>query len=51
MSLPRSSIPPIPPEAVLVAKATFPSGNVYISGVCGAMEQKSGLGESGKRCK
>ena len=30
MSLQRSSIPPIPPETVLVAKAAFPSGNVYM---------------------
>ena len=30
MSLQRSSIPPIPPETVLVAKAAFPHGNVYM---------------------
>ncbi len=30
MSLQRSSIPSIPPETVLVAKAAFPSGNVYM---------------------
>src|SRR5215471_3916087 len=30
MSLQRSSIPPIPPETVRVAKAAFPHGNVYM---------------------
>jgi len=30
MSLQRSSVPAIPPETVLVAKAAFPSGNVYM---------------------
>ena len=30
MSLQRSSIPQVPPETVLVAKAAFPSGNVYM---------------------
>jgi hypothetical protein len=30
MSLQKSSIPPIPPETVLVAKAALPSGNVYM---------------------
>jgi transposase len=30
MSLQRSSVPSIPPETVLVAKAAFPSGNVYM---------------------
>ena len=30
MSLQRSSVPSIPPETVWVAKASFPSGNVYM---------------------
>lgn len=30
MSLQRNSLPAIPPETVLVAKAAFPSGNVYM---------------------
>jgi transposase len=30
MSLQRSTIPPIPTETVLVAKAAFPNGNVYM---------------------
>jgi transposase len=30
MSLQRSSIPSIPSETVLVAKAAFPNGNVYM---------------------
>jgi transposase len=30
MSLQSSSIPPIPSETVLVAKAAFPSGNIYM---------------------
>jgi transposase len=30
MSLQRSSVPSIPPETVLVAKAAFPKGNVYM---------------------
>lgn len=30
MSLQRSSIPPIPPETIRVAKAAFPHGNVYM---------------------
>ena len=30
MRLQKSSIPPIPSETVLVAKAAFPSGNVYM---------------------
>ncbi|MBO0797179.1 MAG: IS5/IS1182 family transposase, partial [Ktedonobacteraceae bacterium] len=30
MSLQSSTIPPIPPETVLVAKTAFPNGNVYM---------------------
>ncbi|GHO96606.1 hypothetical protein KSF_066540 [Reticulibacter mediterranei] len=30
MSLQSSNIPPIPPETILVAKAAFPNGNVYM---------------------
>ena len=30
MSLQRKSLPAIPPETVLVAKAAFPSGSVYM---------------------